>query len=197
MASVIRRSSTSCVIVATALLYSVGAADDVNLRITLRDTGSGHLVSGRITVEQQPVEGRSAYHFVKSLDPHGTAVPYDVTRSETSFEKHTTVSAHPFGAKVPPGYYVVSYEHGPEWRGNKAQVQVKEGEVAELELPNSNCRRRGGSTGLRGWQCGASKRTRQKHRGEWDSPTRPPCTSRCRASRSVRGRSRRTFLSAG
>ena len=33
--------------------------------------------------------------------------------------------------------YVVYYEHGPEWRGNKAQVWVKEGEVAKQELTTS------------------------------------------------------------
>ena len=113
------------------------ANDAPNLQLTLRDSASGELVPGRITVEHQPVGAKLVHHFVKSLDPQGTAVPYEVTRSPNSFVKHTTVSAHPFGATVPPGMYVVSYEHGPEWRGNKAQVWVKEGEIAKLDLPTS------------------------------------------------------------
>ena len=94
---------------AAALLCSVGLAEDkgpgetVNLRLSLRDADSGELVPGRITVEQRPEGAKSVYHFVESLDPAGSAVRYDVARSETSFEKHTTVSAHPFGATVPPG----------------------------------------------------------------------------------------------
>ncbi len=137
MAAVICRPNTGYVIALTTLLCSVIVrADDVNLRLTLRDTATGDLVPGRITVEQRP-GGPHVYHFVQSLDPEGTAIAYDVTRGPESFEKHTTVSAHPFGAKVPPGLYVVYYEHGPEWRGNKAQVWVKEGEVTEQELTTS------------------------------------------------------------
>jgi hypothetical protein len=106
-----------------------------NLRLTLRDQHTGALVPGRITLEQRPVGAASVYHFVTPLTPGGTAVPYDVSRSPTSFEKHTTVSADPFGAQVPPGLYVVHYEHGPEWQSNTAQVWVRDGEITERELP--------------------------------------------------------------
>jgi hypothetical protein len=137
MRRVICLLSMVCVITAAALSPVSDADDAINLRLTLRDTDTGELVPGRITLEQRPVGGPHVYHFVKSLAPEGTAIPYDVTRGPDSFEKHTTVSAHLFGASVPPGLYVVYYEHGPEWRGNKAQVWVKEGEVAEQELPIS------------------------------------------------------------
>jgi len=127
-----------CTCLAISSHSFVTQADETpNLQLTLRDTATGELVPGRITVEHQPVGAKLVYHFVKSLDPHGSAVPYEVTRSPSSFVKHTTVSAHPFGATVPPGYYVIYYEHGPEWRGNKAQVWVKEGETAKLDLPTS------------------------------------------------------------
>src|SRR5690606_7715150 len=137
MRRVICLLSMACAILPTALPHVADADDAVNLRLTLRDTDTGELVPGRITLEERPVGGPHVYHSVTSLDPEGTAIPYDVTRGPDSFEKHTTVSAHPFGASVPPGLYVVYYEHGPEWRGNKAQVWVKEGEVAELDLPIS------------------------------------------------------------
>ena len=122
----------------------------VNLRLTLKDTNTGELVPGRITVEHHPGGGPFQYFFVESLDPEGSAVPYDVKRGPDSFEKHTTVSAHPFGANVPTGYYVIYYQHGPEWRGNKSQVWVKDGEVAELELPVS----RWIDMNKRGWYSG-------------------------------------------
>jgi hypothetical protein len=124
----------------------------INLRLTLLDTATGKLVPGRITVEQQSAGAKSGYHFVKTLDPQGTAIKYDVVRSPDSFEKHTTVSAHPFGATVPPGPYVIYYEHGPEWRGNKAQVRVKEGEIAEQKLVTS----RWIDMNERGWYSGDS-----------------------------------------
>ncbi|MCA9078277.1 MAG: CehA/McbA family metallohydrolase [Planctomycetaceae bacterium] len=137
MTGVTRRLIIGCVIVTAALSGLVVGADEVNLKLTLRDSETGELVPGRITVEEHPAGAPFVYHFVESLDPAGTAIPYDVTRGPGSFEKHTTVSAHPFGATVPPGFYVVYYEHGPEWRGNKAQLTVKEGEVTEYELSTS------------------------------------------------------------
>ncbi|MCA9024794.1 MAG: CehA/McbA family metallohydrolase [Planctomycetaceae bacterium] len=137
MTGVFRCLITGCVITMSALPGSVVVGEDVNLRLTLRDHNTGQLVPGRITVEQHAEGAAPVYHFVKSLDPEGSAIPYDVTRGPESFEKHTTVSAHPFGATVPPGHYVVYYEHGPEWRGNKAQLTVKEGEVTEYALPTS------------------------------------------------------------
>ncbi|MCA9231435.1 MAG: CehA/McbA family metallohydrolase, partial [Planctomycetales bacterium] len=129
----------------------VAAGDSTaNLRLRLVDTATNELVPGRITVEQHVAGAGRVYHFVKSLDPQGTALSYDVTRSPTSFEKHTTVSAHPFGAQVSPGHYVVYYEHGPEWRGNKAQVRVNEGEIAEQQLSTS----RWIDMNSRGWYAG-------------------------------------------
>lgn len=103
MAAINHLLATTCVI-AAAMHGSILAADDEpidappNLRLTLRDTDTGELVPGRITLEQRPVGGPHVYHFVRSLDPEGTAIPYDVTRGLDSFEKHMTVSAHPFGA---------------------------------------------------------------------------------------------------
>lgn len=156
MASVLCRLLIGCIFVTITFRGSNTLADEpgenktINLQLTLRDFATGELVPGRITVEQHPVGAKRIYHFVKSLDSQGTAIRYDVTRGPASFEKHTTVSAHPFGATVPPGYYVVYYEHGPEWRGNKAQVRVKEGEVAELELATS----RWIDMNQRGWYSG-------------------------------------------
>ncbi len=155
MANPITRPLIACVFATTFLPCLLASADDaadkpINLRLTLRDKATGKLVPGRITLEQRPLGAKPVYHFVKSLDPQGTAIPYEVTRAPDSFEKHTTVSTHPFGATVPPGKYLIYYEHGPEWRGNKAQVLVKEGEVAELELVTS----RWIDMNKRGWYSG-------------------------------------------
>ena len=77
---------------AIVLAFSTASANDaVNLRITLSDAATGQLVPGRVTVEARLVGSEPTYYFVESLDPKGSAIPYDVVRSPTSFEKHTTV----------------------------------------------------------------------------------------------------------
>jgi len=63
------------------------------------------------------------YH-VKSADSAGSAVNYDVKRSTESFEKHTTVSAHPFTADLPPGEYTVTVERGKEYRTAEKMITV-------------------------------------------------------------------------
>ena len=55
------------------------------------------------------------YH-VASASPAGSAVPYDVKRSPESLEIHSTVSAHPFTADLPPGEYTLTVERGKEYR---------------------------------------------------------------------------------
>ncbi|QDT50995.1 hypothetical protein Pan258_50780 [Symmachiella dynata] len=70
------------------------------------------------------------YH-VKSADSAGSAVTYDVKRSAESFEKHTTVSAHPFTANLPPGDYTVTVERGKEYRLAKKTITVGTAPVEE------------------------------------------------------------------
>ena len=57
------------------------------------------------------------WFFVKSTAANGTAVRYDKTNwfQKESFEKHTTVSAHPFRAELPAGEYTITVERGKEY----------------------------------------------------------------------------------
>jgi virulence-associated protein VagC len=73
--------------------------------------------------------------FARSASPQGTAVVYDIKRSPTSHEQHTTLSAHPFIADLPPGKYTFMAERGKEYSGGIAAVTVPEtGDVPEVKL---------------------------------------------------------------
>ncbi|MBI3866269.1 MAG: CehA/McbA family metallohydrolase [Planctomycetia bacterium] len=75
------------------------------------------------------------FFFARSSAPQGSAVVYDVKRSATSHEQHTTLSAHPFGAELPPGKYTFTAEHGKEHAPAIAEVTIPEtGDVPEVKL---------------------------------------------------------------
>lgn len=65
------------------------------------------------------------WYFANPQESEGSAVPYDVTRSPESFEKHTTVSAHPFVFDVPPGRYRIVVERGKEYDSQAHSVTVE------------------------------------------------------------------------
>lgn len=75
------------------------------------------------------------FYFAKSASPQGSAVVYDVKRTPTSLEQHTTLSAHPFVAELPPGNYVLTAEHGKEHTIVEQTLTVPErGDVPEIKL---------------------------------------------------------------
>ena len=83
-----------------AFALSVRAAE-MELRGEIVDSANGKLVAARVYVRH--ADGR--HFFVESAAERGSAVVYDKTNwiNARSFEKHTTISAHPFKAKLPPG----------------------------------------------------------------------------------------------
>ena len=99
-------------------------------------------VSGRLVENGLPVAGRlyiegppGTFHFARSADPNGTAVVYDVKRSETCREQHVTLSAHPFEVSLPPGEYTFTAERGHEYFAAKQTLTVPEtGDVPPVEL---------------------------------------------------------------
>src|SRR5690606_34626259 len=44
-----------------------------------------------------------------------------------AFEKHTTLSAHPFQVELPAGHYVVTVERGKEYRPAIHEVEIGDG----------------------------------------------------------------------
>ena len=82
------------------------------------------------------IEGEDGkFYFAKSVSPAGSAVIYDVKRSPTSLEQHTTLSAHPFVAELPPGKYTLTAEHGKEHTVASQTITVPEmGDIPDIKL---------------------------------------------------------------
>jgi hypothetical protein len=72
--------------------------------------------------------------FAQSSDGAGSALKYDVQRGPKSFEKHVTLSAHPFEVEVPPGKTTISVELGKEYQPLTMTVMVGK-DAPEIELP--------------------------------------------------------------
>ena len=85
------------------------------------DARTGAPVAARLYVRD--ADGR--WHLVRSAAEGGSAVPYSVERPTTgSVEVHTTVSAHPFVADVPPGRVTVRAERGIEYLPAETTVDL-------------------------------------------------------------------------
>jgi hypothetical protein len=72
--------------------------------------------------------------FARSSHEAGLAIKYDVQRGPNSFEKHVTLSAHPFEVAVPPGKTTISVELGKEYQPLEMTV-VAGKDTPEIELP--------------------------------------------------------------
>ena len=87
----------------------------------IRDSESGQLLPARLYI--QSADGAN-WFFAKSADPKGSAIVYDKGRDQKSVEKHTTLSAHPFVAELPPGKYTLSVERGKEYLTATQEVEI-------------------------------------------------------------------------
>lgn len=88
---------------------SLIAEDQILLKGEVRDADTNQLIPARIYLSS-----KNRWYFLRSASPEGSAVIYDVKRG-ASVEKHTTISAHPFEVKVPPGEYTITVEHGKDY----------------------------------------------------------------------------------
>ena len=90
---------------------------------------TGHIVSAD---SGQPLPARlyirsktGTWHFARSAAGNGSAIRYDKERAGgKSVEKHTTLSAHPFVAELPPGDYTLTAERGHEYLTTKKTLRV-------------------------------------------------------------------------
>jgi hypothetical protein len=75
-----------------------------------------------------------SWHFATSADAEGSSLKYSVERGPKSFEKHVTLSAHPFTVEVPPGKTTITVELGKEYIPLVKEVTAGS-EPVEIELP--------------------------------------------------------------
>ena len=99
-----------------------GSETESTSRLVCRvvDAQNGKLLPCRVEVRSDD----GAWHFARSASARGSVVRYDVSRSAESFEKHSTVSAHPFAFDLPPGRYTIVVERGKEYHPEALSVVV-------------------------------------------------------------------------
>ena len=91
-------------------------------RVTDEETGEG--MACRVYL--QNVDS-GAWHHVTSTAIDGSAINYQKEIARTgSVERHTTVSADPFQADLPPGRYRVRVERGKEFLPAETTVVVED-----------------------------------------------------------------------
>lgn len=115
-----RSSWIGMVALILGLGLSLQAAEPRKVRGSIFSEGS--LVAARLYIEGPP----GTFHFARSANPMGTAVKYDVKRSETCREQHVTLSAHPFEVDLLPGEYTFTAERGHEYFAAQKEVTVPE-----------------------------------------------------------------------
>ena len=117
-----------------------------SLQGEIRDAESGQLLPARLYI--QSADG-TKWFFAKSADAKGSAIVYDKARDQKSIEKHTTLSAHPFVAELPPGKYTLTVERGKEYL-----IATKEVEVGAQSLDVKIELKRWINMAERGWYSG-------------------------------------------
>src|SRR5262245_13938766 len=111
-----RSSSRHSAIVLAAIVSVVipaAAGEETKVRGEVSDSATGNPIPCRIYIEGEA----GAWYFPASEAKTGSAVEYRKQRADSkkSVEMHTTLSAHPFVVKLPPGRYTVTVEHGKEY----------------------------------------------------------------------------------
>ncbi len=96
------------------------------LTVIVVDDGSQQPLPARLYL--QSADGQ---HYFFSATDQGSAVKYEKQNwiNKNSIEYHTTVSADPCVAKVPPGTYTLTVKRGKEYIPNTQQIEVAETDV--------------------------------------------------------------------
>ena len=132
----------------TASVVTCGISDavgDTQITCVVVDAETGEPLPCRVYLESSDGE----FHFVESADANGSAVRYDVARSPTSLEKHTTVSAHAFTQTLPAGDYKLRIERGKEYHPAELAIELGDSPVDQtVEL------KRWINVAERGWYSG-------------------------------------------
>jgi hypothetical protein len=143
----------------------VRAADDeplVELRGEIVDADSGKPLAARLYI--QSADG--TWHTAQSADDAGSAVPYRKERG-ASVEVHTSLSAHSFRAKLPPGKYTLTAERGKEYLTATAEVELTEVQLTDKPANVTLKLQRWSDVAALGWYSGET----HVHRGLDELPT--------------------------
>jgi hypothetical protein len=102
------------------------------LRGEVVDAKTGNPIASRVYIQAE--DGK--WFFPRSESPGGSAVAYRKERGDKSrsVEMHTTLSAHPFVADLPPGRYTITVERGKEYPPQSKQVIVT-AEPVTIRIP--------------------------------------------------------------
>ena len=86
---------------------------EISVRVEVVDADSGRPIPSRVSIRGED----GSWFFPESKSPQGRAVPYRKTAigHPSIVEMHTTLSAHPFTVRLPPGRYVITAERGKEY----------------------------------------------------------------------------------
>jgi hypothetical protein len=110
------------------ILCASGATIDahgapVQVRGEVLDDRTGRPIPCRVYIQG----GDGAWHFPKSASPAGSVVEYRKQKdwNPASVEMHTTLSAHPFVASLPPGEYTILVERGKEYLPGSRALKVR------------------------------------------------------------------------
>ena len=101
------------------------AGGSVPLRVELLDAESGRPIPARVYLRGED----GSWHFPESEAPEGPAIPYRKAAfgRPDVVEMHTSVSAHPFVARLAPGRYTLTVERGKEYHPETREVEVGDG----------------------------------------------------------------------
>lgn len=114
---------TGLILAMVVVMSAQGAERTFQLRGEVLDADTGTRLACRIYIEGT----NGSWHFAKSV----SAVEYRKQKewNPACVEMHTTLSADPFTASLPPGDYTVRIERGKEYFPAAHQVKIKDNDV--------------------------------------------------------------------
>lgn len=106
-----------------SMLATVWATAGAVLEGVVQDAASDRPLAARLYLEDNV--GR--WFFATSASPEGSAIRYERRNwiNTNAVEYHTTLSAHPFRAELPPGRYTITIERGKEYRPLSQKIAVE------------------------------------------------------------------------
>ncbi len=111
-----------CVFVLLTMASGAIAADSaMTLRGRIVDEADGGLVPARLYIQSDT----GKWYHAQSSSAQGSAVEYSKIR-DASQEVHTTLSADPFQADLPPGEYTLTVERGKEYHTLERRIAITE-----------------------------------------------------------------------
>ncbi|MFM7161805.1 MAG: CehA/McbA family metallohydrolase [Planctomycetaceae bacterium] len=136
----------ACLLTTIALGRETRGADPVPLRVEVVDAETGRPLACRVYL----TDAQGEPYFARPLTPAGKTLEYNVRRSPTSHEQHSTVSADPFGFQVPAQSRLrLICERGKEYLPVTRDVQIADRpETVQVEL------RRFANLPQQGWYSG-------------------------------------------